>query len=256
MKIPINHAGPATPSSRRRFLKQAAGTAAAFAAPNIITGPLFGAAAPSNRINVGQIGCGSIADYYHFSNLKQMDDVRVVATCDAFKSRGKTMAAKYNKHYGAEIATAHDDFREILARPDVDAVIIAAHDNWHTPMSIAAAKAGKVVYCQKPLALDFSLTGLLRKVIHEKQRVFQFGTQYRSGGPNGRYRRMVQLVRKRSARSKWASAAIPSATCPTLRPEPGGRSHGIPKRKKLSATPRPPRCSPARRARNGASGEP
>ena len=69
------------------------------------------------------------------------------------------MAARYNKHYGGkEITTAHKDFREILARPDVDAVIIAAHDNWHTPMSIAAANAGKDVYCQKPLALDFSLT--------------------------------------------------------------------------------------------------
>ena len=183
------------PVSRRNFLKQAAGIAAVSAVPNIITGPLFGAAAPGNRINVAQIGCGSIADYYHLSHLKQMDDVRVVATCDAYRSRGKSMAEKYNNHYDGRFTTAHNDFREILARPDVDAVIIAAHDNWHTPMSIAAAKAGKDVYCQKPLALDFSLTGLLRKAIHDNQRVFQFGTQYRSGGPNGRYRRMVQLVR-------------------------------------------------------------
>ena len=195
MNQPTQSIEPVSSVSRRHFLKQATGTAAAFAAPNIITTPLFGAAAPSNRINVGQIGCGSIADYYHFSNLKQMADVRVVATCDAFKSRGQRMAANYNKYYGGEFTTSHDDFREILARADVDAVIIAAHDNWHTPMSIAAAKAGKDVYCQKPLALDFSHTGPLRKVIHDKQRVFQFGTQYRSGGPNGRYRRMVQLVR-------------------------------------------------------------
>ena len=105
------------------------------------------------------------------------------------------MAEDYNRHYGAEIAKAHDDFREVLARPDVDAVIIAAHDNWHTPMSIAAAKAGKDVYCQKPLALDLRQTGLLRQVIRDQKRVFQFGTQYRSGGPKNRYRRMVQLVR-------------------------------------------------------------
>jgi len=186
---------PPTPFPRRRFLKQAAGTAAAVAAPNIITGPLFGADAPGNRVNIGQIGCGGIANHYHFAHLRQMEDVRVVATCDAFKSRGQALAAKYNQLYGTGVTTAHDDFREILARPDVDAVIIAAHDNWHTPMSIAAAKAGKDVYCQKPLALDFSLTKLLRQVINDKKRVFQFGTQYRSGGPNGRYRRMVQLVR-------------------------------------------------------------
>jgi hypothetical protein len=88
----------AIPSSRRQFLKQAIGASTVFAVPNIITGPLFGAAAPSNRINVGQIGCGSIADYYHFSHLKQMEDVRVVATCDAFKRRGQRMAENYNKH--------------------------------------------------------------------------------------------------------------------------------------------------------------
>ena len=186
---------PANPSSRRRFLKQAVGASTVFAVPNIFTGSLFGADAPSNRINVGQIGCGSIADYYHFSHLKQMEDVRVVATCDAFKRRGEIMAAKYNKHYGAEVTRAHDDFREILAREDVDAVIIAAHDHWHVPMSIAAAKAGKDVYCQKPLAVDFSLMAPLRKIMQEKKRVFQFGTQYRSGGPKGRYRQMVQLVR-------------------------------------------------------------
>ncbi len=183
------------PSTRRLFLKQAIGASTVFAVPNIITGPLFGAEAPSNRINVAQIGCGSIADYYHFSHLKQMEDVRVVATCDAFKRRGEIMAAKYNKHYGVETTKAHDDFREILARKDVDAVIISAHDHWHVPMSIAAAKAGKDVYCQKPLAVDFSLMGPLRKVMHETKRVFQFGTQYRSGGPKGRYRQMVQLVR-------------------------------------------------------------
>ena len=58
----------------------------------------------------------------------------------------------------------------------MDAVIIGAHDNWHTPMAIAALQAGKDVYCQKPLGLDFGLTGLLRQVVREKKRIFQFGT--------------------------------------------------------------------------------
>ncbi len=184
-----------TATSRRRFLQQAVTAGALIAAPNIVTGRLLGAGAPSNRIHIGQIGCGSIADYYHFSHLGKMEDVRVVATCDAYRNRSRRMAERYNGHYGDTVCTAHDDFREILARKDVDAVVIAAHDHWHVPMAIAAAKAGKDVYCQKPLAVDFSLTGLLRKVMHEKQRVFQFGTQYRSTGPKSRYLQMVRLVR-------------------------------------------------------------
>ena len=181
--------------SRRRFLQRAVGASTVFAVPNILTAPLFGAAAPSNRVNVAQIGCGNIGSNYHVPLLTQMDDVRIVAVADAYKSRRESMAAKLNTKYGEGTVRAHADFREILARPDVDAVIIGVHDHWHTPMSIAAAKAGKDVYCQKPLSLDYSLTKILRQVIKDKQRIFQFGTQYRSGGAQGRYRRMVQLVR-------------------------------------------------------------
>ncbi len=147
---------------------------------------------PNDRVNVGQIGCGSIAGYYHRAHLEQMDDVRVVATCDAYSQRAVNLANTYNKKYGSEIATTNDDFRELLAREDVDAVVIAAHDHWHTPMSIAAVRAGKDVYCQKPLSLDYSQTPTLRKAVAEHERVFQFGTQYRS---QGRYRKMVELVR-------------------------------------------------------------
>ena len=181
-----------TTLARRDFLKRVAAGGAAFSLPAILTRPVFGADAPSNRINVGQIGCGNIGSNYHIRYLGGMSDVRIVAVADAYKSRRESAAARLNKQYGDGTVTAYADFREILARPDVDAVIIGAHDNWHMPMSIVAAKAGKDVYCQKPLGLDFGLTGLLRKVVREKKRIFQFGTQYRS---MGRYRLMVQLVR-------------------------------------------------------------
>jgi predicted dehydrogenase len=177
---------------RRTFLKQSLACGAAFAAPYIVTTPLFGADAPSNRVNVGQIGCGNIGSNYHIPILLREADVRIVAVADAYKGRRDGAAARLNKQYGDGTVKAYTDFREILARPDVDAVIIGAHDNWHMPMSIAAAKAGKDVYCQKPLGLDFGLTGLLRDTVREKKRIFQFGTQYRS---EGRYRQMVQLVR-------------------------------------------------------------
>ena len=178
--------------SRRDFVKSGVVAIAAFGVPTIVPSTVFGAATPNDRVNIAQIGCGSISGY-HTGYLSRMQDVRVIAACDAYRSRRDGRAAGYNKHYGGkEITKAYADFREVLARSDIDAVIVAAHDNWHTPMSIAAAKAGKDVYCQKPLALDFSQTGLLRKVIKDKERVFQFGTQYRSVG---RYRKMVELVR-------------------------------------------------------------
>jgi predicted dehydrogenase len=177
---------------RRAFLKRSLACGAAFAAPYVITEPVFGADAPSNRVTVGQIGCGNIGSNYHINTLLREADVRIVAVADAYKSRRDGAADRLNKKYGEGTTKAYADFREILARPDVDAVIVGAHDNWHMPMSIAAAKAGKDVYCQKPLGLDFGLTGLLRDTIRDKKRIFQFGTQYRS---MFRYRLMVQLVR-------------------------------------------------------------
>jgi predicted dehydrogenase len=179
--------------SRRAFIKGTVAASAALGIPSIVPSAVFGVDAPSNRVNVGQIGCGSISDYYHKNQLKKMQDVRVVAVCDAYKSRRDAMAAFYNKHYGgSDITKVYADFRELLADKDVDAVIVAAHDNWHTPMSIAAARAGKDVYCQKPLALDLGHTKILRKAVSDNKRVFQFGTQYRS---ESRYRKMVELVR-------------------------------------------------------------
>jgi len=179
-------------SSRRAFLQGAVAAGTVFAVPTVLTAPVHGAAAPSNRVNVGQIGCGNISNY-HIGYLSAMPDVRIVAVADAYTSRGEAAAAKLNEKYGGKgVVQAHADFREILARPDVDAVIVGAHDNWHMPMSIAAVKAGKDVYCQKPLGLDFGLSRLLRQVIRDRKRVFQFGTQYRS---MARYRQMVQLVR-------------------------------------------------------------
>lgn len=178
--------------SRRRFIKSTAAVSAALSMPTIVPSTVFGAEAPSNRVHVGQIGCGNIGNY-HSNYLTQMPDVRVVAVCDAYKSRRDAKAELYNTHYGStDITQVHADFRDLIARPDVDAVIVGAHDNWHTPMSIAAARAGKDVYCQKPLALDLGRTKLLRKAVNDNHRIFQFGTQYRSMST---YRQMVELVR-------------------------------------------------------------
>ncbi|MBT3199669.1 MAG: Gfo/Idh/MocA family oxidoreductase [Phycisphaerales bacterium] len=178
--------------TRRDFVKSGAVAVAAIGLPTVVPSTVIGKDAPSGRVNIGLIGCGSISRYYHRNILKRMDDVRIVAVCDAYKDRRDKAVVEMDGHYKGKVAKAHADFREVLARSDVDAVIIAAHDNWHTPMSIAAAKAGKDVYCQKPLALDLSRTAILRKVVNENKRIFQFGTQYRS---QGRWRQLVELVR-------------------------------------------------------------
>ena len=165
---------------------------AAVGIPAIVPSTVFGKASPAERVNIGLIGCGGISRYYHRNYLKRMADVRIIAVCDAYTSRREKAVTELNGHYGGQFTKAYADFREVLARSDVDAVIVAAHDNWHTPMSIAAVHAGKDVFCQKPLALDLSHTAILRKAVNDKKRVFQFGTQYRS---MKRWRLMVELVR-------------------------------------------------------------
>jgi predicted dehydrogenase len=177
--------------SRRGFIKRGLAVSAAFSVPAIVPGTVFGADAPANRINVGLIGCGNIGNY-HKNWLIQWDDVRIVAVCDAYKSRSSAMAEELNRHYGDNTVKVYDDFREIISSPEVDAICIGAHDNWHTPMSIAAARAGKDIYCQKPLTLDLEQTKLLRTAVNDNKRIFQFGTQYRS---ESLYPKMVELVR-------------------------------------------------------------
>lgn len=178
--------------SRRSFIKGGLAASAVLGMPAIIPGSAFGANAPSNRVNVGIIGCGNIGNY-HKNWVKPWDDVRIVAVCDAYASRAKAMAEELNAHYDAGDTTkVYHDFREIIAHPDVDAIFIGAHDNWHTPMAIAAARAGKDIYCQKPLTLDMGQNKLLRSAIADNARIFQFGTQYRS---ESWYPRMVELVR-------------------------------------------------------------
>ena len=178
--------------SRRAFIKSGLAASAAFAVPMIVPPSVFGADAPGNRINVALLGCGNIG-HYHKNWLNQYPDVRVVAVCDAYTSRRVAMAEELNRHYGvADTTRVYEDFREVIANADVDAVFIGAHDNWHTPMAIAAARAGKDIYCQKPLTLDLEQAKLLRDAVNGGERIFQFGTQYRS---ESLFPKMVELVR-------------------------------------------------------------
>ena len=172
--------------SRRRFLKAAA---AAVAFPYIIPGSalgLNGTIAPSNRINLGCIGLNGMGtgDMQAFLACA---DAQVLAVCDvetAHRDRAKKIV---EDHYAAERekgaykgCDAYNDFREILARDDIDAILIGTPDQWHAVISIRAAKAGKDVYCEKPISRNVTEGRAVCDAMKRYGRVFQTGTQLRS----------------------------------------------------------------------------
>ena len=164
-------------TTRRGFLK---GVLAAGAAPLAIpSGVLYGAAAPSNRVNLASIGVGSQGGGL-FGTLLQPDWLRVVAVADCFKERRESRAKQANERYGGEVCTPYRDFREILARPDVDGVVVATPDHWHHGVTALAMQAGKDVYCEKPLTLSIDDNKDLLETARRYGRVFQYGTQQRS----------------------------------------------------------------------------
>lgn len=188
MTNPANHRGGA---SRRSFLS-AVGVAAAF--PTVVPARALGrdgAAAPSERIGLGVIGYGPRCTYDLGPMLAQ-PDVRCVAVSDVQARRRDAAKARVDKHNGDRDCAAIRDFRELLDRKDVDAVLIATGDRWHAHASILAARAGKDVYSEKPCGLTIDLCRKLADVMNETGRVFQAGTQRRSV-PNFQY--AVNLAR-------------------------------------------------------------
>lgn len=179
--------------NRRRFLRAAATAAAA---PLLL--PSWGRAAPSARLTIGMLGLGG-RGFDHLRGLLGRDDVQVVAACDAYRSKAEAAARAVEARYGAQTASgAHrgcqvtQDFREVLARPDVDAVVIASPEHWHAIMDVEALKAGKDVYGEKALALTVAEGRAVCEAVRRHGRVFQAGTQQRS---DERFRFACELAR-------------------------------------------------------------
>jgi predicted dehydrogenase len=162
-------------SSRRSFLCTAA---AAAAAPYIVPASAVGAdgaVPPSDRIALGVIGCGGKGTG-GMHNFRRRNDVQVVVVCDPNRqNRDRTLKA-----VGLGPENGYTDFRELLARRDVDAVLVATPDHWHVLVSQAAAKAGKDVYCEKPLSNTIAEGRALADTIKRYGTVFQHGTQLKS----------------------------------------------------------------------------
>ena len=168
--------------TRREALQRSLAAGAAAAIPCIVPATVLGGAeraAPSERITLGVIGIGPRATFDLGCMLK-LNDCHCVAICDVQASRRNAGKQLVDKHYGNQDCKLYRDFRELLARRDIDAVLIATGDRWHAPLSMHAARAGKDIYCEKPCGLTIGLCQQLDDVIRQTGRVFQAGTQRRS----------------------------------------------------------------------------
>ncbi|MCX7048914.1 MAG: Gfo/Idh/MocA family oxidoreductase [Candidatus Sumerlaeota bacterium] len=174
-------------TSRRRFL---AGLASMAAAPYIIPASALGLEerpAPSERIHIGIIGMGGRGND-HLKTFLNRGETQVLAVCDPFQSKREASKMAAEKRYadlagsgGYKGCAAYSDFRELLARPDIDAVTITSPENWHPLMAAYAARAGKDIYCEKALSLTIAEGRALVDTVRRYRRVFQTGTQQRSG---------------------------------------------------------------------------
>ncbi len=175
---------PSSATTRRALLEQAA-----LVAPWLIHASALGAegrTAPSDRVNVGCIGVGGRGS----SNMQTfLHASQVVAVCDPQEARRDAARSNAERHYSELMAkgsykgcAAYGDFRELLARDDVDAVSICTPDHWHAVLCVAAAKSGKDVFCEKPLTLTIAEGRAICDAVKRYGRVFQHGTQRRSEG--------------------------------------------------------------------------
>jgi predicted dehydrogenase len=165
--------------SRRQFLgRSAAVVAAPWILPSHVLGK-GGAVAPSEKITLGVIGIGPRCTY-DLQAMLGLPDVQCVAIADVQSSRRDAGKALVDKHYGTSDCRVYGDFRELLDRKDIDAVLIATGDRWHATASMLAAQAGKDVYSEKPCGLTIELCQQLAETMKATGRIFQAGTQRRS----------------------------------------------------------------------------
>jgi len=168
--------------SRRRFLGAALPLGAAVAVPQVIPAAALGRdgiVAPSEKIIVGGLGIGGRGSYVLSCFLNE-PDVKVVAVCDVRAARREATKRQVDSKYGNQDCAVYTDFREFLARPDIDAVLITTGSNWHALLSIYSAKAGKDVYCEKPCTKTIAESLALEETFRRTGRIFQGGMQRRN----------------------------------------------------------------------------
>jgi len=168
---------------RREFLRKSAiAPAATISAPMIVPSSVLGRdghTAPSERVTLGVVGIGPRCRYV-LGGMLPHSDLQCIAMSDVQKYRREQGKKLVDEHNGNTDCELHRDFRELLDRKDIDAVLIATGDRWHATASMLAAEAGKDVYSEKPCGITIDLCQRLSRTIEKTQRVFQAGTQRRS----------------------------------------------------------------------------
>ena len=201
--------------TRRQFLKTTA-AASAIGALQFIPSRALGRAglvAPSKRVALGVIGLGiqGAGDMLAFLGNSE---VQVIAVCDVHEEQRAKGKKAVDTFYSNSDCAAHKDFRELIARPDIDAVQITTPDHWHPLIAIEAARHGKHMYQEKPMGWSFRAAHAVQKAVKESGVVFQFGTQQRS---DGKFRFACELVRNgKIGRLKTILVGVPGsvAACP------------------------------------------
>jgi len=183
--------------NRRKFIEKSAVLSAFMIVPRFVLGGK-GYIAPSDMITLGHIGTGKQAFGLKQSFL-DTKEAKIVAAADVYGIKVKRFADEINQYYAAQAGqsqyagmTTFADFRDLLARPDIDAVVIAVPDHWHSVCAILAARAGKDIYCEKPLSLTISEGRAMVYESRKHKRVFQTGSMQRSWPE---FRQAVELVR-------------------------------------------------------------
>lgn len=209
-------------STRRQFMRNSIASTSALSLPIIAPRQVLAQnerVAPSEKITLGVIGCGPRCRYV-LGGMLSLPDVQCVALADVQRSRRDEGKALIDSLNGNSDCVLYADFRELLARDDIDAVLIATGDRWHAQASMMAAKAGKDVYSEKPCALTIGLCQDLAATFKRTGRIFQAGTQRRSV-PN--FRQAVDIARSGklgNIQTLYASVYRPSFRTEWLPAEP------------------------------------
>lgn len=185
---------------RRNFINRTTlGTVAAVGFPSIVPASVLGKDAPSNKINIGQIGCGRIAISHDMHDTLKFDEARIMAVCDLDSIRVDKAKAFVDKAYQEKTGKAnymdtktYTDYRELLLNKDIDAVMISTPDHWHSQPAMEAALAGKDIYLQKPTSLTVKEGQQLRDAVQKSNVILQVGTQQRA---MPQFRVAAELVR-------------------------------------------------------------
>lgn len=181
-----------TTYTRRQVLRTLGGAGLAAGFPSVVPSSVFGKNAPSGRITVGMVGMGRQALYANLKPFLFSEEARVVAMCDVDRWRLAKAKGEVDKHYGNTDCQATTDWREVVGRDDVDAIMNSTPDHWHVPISVAAVRRGKHVSCEKPLTLSIAEGRVLADAVARHGVTFRTDSECRT---DAYMHRISELVR-------------------------------------------------------------